>query len=293
MLTGLGLIVASQLIPQLVPHKVAVRHWLELRQLIYDGVHFFLERLFQVAVHLFAGDGLQLLRQLRHHLFDGRTVAEVTFHLSDQLPHYLLCFFRYLLVGDILFLVQCVELVLENLIGERRTHGGDPIWVQVALLGIIAPDHHVDMRMVTFIVESGVPMEAACWDLHGFRYLLLLGKNEPPPLSGAVIAEPGGILPAQGIDECPDPAVMTVQFLYRCRKGYRVTVAEQPVFTLTLHTRTGGDVLHVAVRILNRVGVGVQRHGDECGSIAEGGSCQIVLVLEQLLCIREVAEQFF
>ena len=61
MLTGLGLIVAFQFIPQPIPNRIAVRHWLEFGQLIHDGIHLFFERLLQVAVHLFTCDRLQFL----------------------------------------------------------------------------------------------------------------------------------------------------------------------------------------------------------------------------------------
>ena len=62
---------------------------------------------------------------------------------------------------------------------------------------------------------------------------------------------------------------------------------------MTLHSRPGGDVPHVAVSIGESVGVGVQHRRDQRRGAAGGWHRAIVTVLFQLSGVRKIPKQIF
>ena len=65
-LPGRILVVALQVIPQLVPGGIALRHCRDIRQLVHDVIHLSLGGFFQVAVYLSALGCFQGLGQCQH-----------------------------------------------------------------------------------------------------------------------------------------------------------------------------------------------------------------------------------
>lgn len=66
--------------------------------------------------------------------------------------------------------------------------------------------------MCVCIVVRGVPAKLFGRDLHRRGQLHLVGFDELLPARGAVIAETGGVFPAQGIDERLDRASVLFRF---------------------------------------------------------------------------------
>ena len=126
-----------QLIPDLIPGLIALRHFRLPGQLIYDGVHQRLQRLLQIAILLFSGGGFQRLHQLAHLLLDDRVVAELMLHLLNQLPHGILRRFDQFFIGNILPLVDLDHLIPEDGVGQLGAHGRNAFPGQEALLRIV------------------------------------------------------------------------------------------------------------------------------------------------------------
>ena len=60
-------------------------------------------------------------------------------------------------VGLIFLPVEGQQIVLKDFVEQHRAHLLDALFRQVALLGGGGPGHHVDVGVVLFIVEGGVP----------------------------------------------------------------------------------------------------------------------------------------
>ena len=126
--SGHVFVVTLQFIPKLVPLLIALCHLQDLGQLIYDGIHLHLHRLFQVAVDLFALVPLQHSGQRLHLLCDDWTMAQACLHLPDEPPHGLRRRIPHLAVGQIFFLVERQQLVSEDLIGQLGAHVLDTLF---------------------------------------------------------------------------------------------------------------------------------------------------------------------
>ncbi|MPM66866.1 hypothetical protein SDC9_113778 [bioreactor metagenome] len=77
------------------------------------------------------------------------------------------------------------------------------------------------VRVVPLVVKSGVPAQVLRRDLHLLREHVPLLPQECHPSGGVVIAQPGGVLPPQGNDWCPDVAGMPGRFLRNLRQHQR------------------------------------------------------------------------
>ena len=118
MFSGYILVVTLQFIPKPVPLLIALCHLRDLGQLIHDGIHLCLYRLFQVAVDLLALVLLQHFGQRLHLLRDDRAMAQTCLHLPNEPPHGLRRRVPHLAVGQIFLLIQRQQLVPEDLIGQ-------------------------------------------------------------------------------------------------------------------------------------------------------------------------------
>ena len=126
-----------QLIPDLIPSFIALRHFRLLGQLIHDGVHQCFERFLQIAILLLPGGGFQRLHQLAHLFLDDGVVAELMLHLLNHLPHGILRRFDQLFIGNILPLVDLDHLIPEDGVGQLGAHGRNAFPGQEALLRIV------------------------------------------------------------------------------------------------------------------------------------------------------------
>gem|GEM_PF-1554292 len=74
-------------------------------------------------------------------------------------------------------LVDVQQLLTENLIGQRGLDLPYPIFGQVRLIRIHRPRHHVDVRMITFVMEGGVPTKILRRDLHRRGDVIAVGTQ--------------------------------------------------------------------------------------------------------------------
>ena len=51
------------------------------------------------------------------------------------------------------------QFLAEDLIGERGLDLADTVFGQVCLIRLCRPRHHVDMGMIPFVMEGGVPVK--------------------------------------------------------------------------------------------------------------------------------------
>ena len=87
-------------------------------------------------------------------------------HLVNQLPHGVLGRLREFLVGNIFSLVERIHLIPEDAVGQLGAHGRNAVSGQEALLGMIGPHHHVNVRVMSLVVEGCVPAEVIGGDFH-------------------------------------------------------------------------------------------------------------------------------
>ena len=95
------------------------------------------------------------------------------------------------------------------------------------------------------IVESRIPAEVISRYPHGLGQILCVHHEQSAPRFCVVVFQAGGIFTAQRVDDGPHISFVGLQLGHgyiqvNCRSG-----AEQAMCAVTLHTRTGGNVLHV------------------------------------------------
>ena len=87
--------------------------------------------------------------------------------------------------------------------------------------------------MVPFVVKSGVPFQMGGRDLQPLRQDGGLGAKQIPPAGGGIEAQPLGVLPAQGVDDCPDIPPVSVYLLgYLVKRNWFPVVGEQAMAAL-------------------------------------------------------------
>ena len=264
------LVVPLQLIPQMIPVFVALCHLRETGQLVHDGVHLGLRRLFQIAVHLFALDLRQHSGQRFHLSGDHRTVIESGLHLPDETAHGVHGRVPHLLIGLILLLIEGQQLVTEDVVGQLRAHLLDAFLRQITLPGIGRPDHHVDVGVMLFIMEGGPPAKAAGRNFHRRRQLCLMGQQQSAPALTIFVAQPRGVLALQGVDEDPHRTGVCTDLLHGLLQVCSTVCGEQAVRAGTFchvlqiaasprlhqfHAVPGGDVLSVVSAAASRLDV--------------------------------------
>ena len=159
-------VVILHLALQFPPCLVARIHGGQSRHLVDDLVHQLFHWLRQIAVGFLAADLTELPRQIPDHLLRLRVVADPGSHLLDQLPHGLPRFLYQLVTGNSFLFVDVQQLLSENLVGQRGLDLPYPIFGQVRLIRLCRPRHHVDMGMISLVMEGGVPAKVLRWDLH-------------------------------------------------------------------------------------------------------------------------------
>ncbi len=87
---------------------------------------------------------------------------------------------------------------MEDVIGELRPDLPNTVPVEMGLSRFHRPRHHVDMGMVSFIMERRVPAEVLRRDVHGRRDVVAVRPEQGPPCLRVVVAQPLRVLPVQG-----------------------------------------------------------------------------------------------
>ena len=253
-LLGLVLVVVLQLITQLVPDLIALRHRREPGQLIHDGIHLSLGGFLQVAVYFFALGSLEHLRQSSQLVLNDRAVTATRLHLSYHITHCPLRRVAHLLIGQVLLLVEVQEFILKNIVGQFGAHRFDTMLRQITLPWISGPDHHVDVGVVLLVVKSGTPAELVGRYFHRLRQFRLMREEELAPAFSRVVPQSDRILPLERINERPDRSRMAAHFLHRVVEAGVLAVGEQAVRARTL--RNVLQVLVAGVHQLNSVSGG-------------------------------------
>ena len=192
--------------PQLVPQVIGGGHAGVLRQLVHDLIHHSLQRRLEVAVLFFAGGAFQPLGQFAHELLDAGILQRAGEHLPDQLLHDLARLPHQLIPALGLLPVDLRQLLAENILCQSGLDPGDALLIQKTGAPVRTVADHVDMGMRSLVVVGGVPPKLFPRDIHSVRNLWSVGGEEGLPLSGVVVAEAGGILPAQGDNRQPHVA---------------------------------------------------------------------------------------
>ena len=233
--------------------------------MVDDLIHQLFHGLWQIAVGFLAADLTELPRQVPDHLLRLRVDA-------GHFPHGLRQFqhgsprFRHQFVSRFAFLLVDMEQFLtEDLVGQRGLDLPYPIFGQVRLIWFHRPRHHVDVGMVTLIVEGRVPTEILRRDLHRRGDVIAVGTQQCAPCVRMVVAQPLRVLPVEGDDVRPHVAGVVIQFIRDSGEVNGIIVTEETVFPQPFRSRTQGDVLGVALHRREPVPIRFQRQCDERG----------------------------
>ena len=112
-----------------------------------------------------------------------------------------------------LLLIGTDQILAENFLGQGRADLLHALFGEETLAGFGGVGNQVNMRVVPLVVEGGVPFEMGGRDLQPFRQDDGLGAKQISPAGGGVEAQPLGVLPAQGVDGCPDIPPVSVHLL--------------------------------------------------------------------------------
>ena len=156
---------------------------------------------------------MQTFGKVREELLHSLADQNAALHLPDHFPQGLGRLFLQLVPTLSLFTVQRNQLLTENLICQRGLHFADALFREVALFWIGAVANHVNMRMVRFIVKCRVPFQMVGMDFQVLRQLHRFGGKQGFPYTGAIIAQPRGVLPAQRNNRRPHIASVGGHFL--------------------------------------------------------------------------------
>ena len=226
-LVGVG---AKHIFFLLIPQGVQFLDAVIFCKLSYDSIHQFFRSSIEVSVLLFALGFCQPVRELhQHRLHLGIVkvaVVDGIHDLSDAVP----AFLPELVTKISLLLIDLQQILAEDFLGQIALDGFDTLGGEVGFVGIDGVSHHMNMRMVTFVVECGVPAEVLRRDLHLLRDHVSLRTKQVHPCVRVVIAQPFRILTAEGDDVCPDIAGVFVHlFLHLGQNDGDTFVCEQTV----------------------------------------------------------------
>ena len=145
-------------------------HGRQPRHLVDDLIHQLFHRLRQIAVGFLARYGAELFGEFPDHLFRLWVDAGHFPHCLRQFQHGFPRFRHQLVAGFAFLLVDVQQLLSENLVGQRGLDLADTVFGQVRLIQLCRPRHHVDMGMVSLVMERCVPAKVLRRDLHPFRF---------------------------------------------------------------------------------------------------------------------------
>ena len=170
-------IVILHLTLQLPPRLIALIYRRQTRHLVDDLVHQLFHGLGQIAVGFLARYGAELFGEFPDHLLCLRVDAGHLPHGLRQFQHGFPRFHHQFVSRFAFLLIDVQQLLTKDLIGERGLDLPYPIFGQICLIRLCRPRHHVDVGMVTFIVEGGVPTEILRRDLHRRGDIIAVGTQ--------------------------------------------------------------------------------------------------------------------
>ena len=264
---------------QLPPFLVALVDHGQLRHGIDHCVHKLFHGFGQVAVDFLSLHIIHLLRQFPKPSLCGGTDTEPVPHTLSQLQHDLPCLLYQLVAGGAFRFVEMQQFLLKDFVGQYGFDFLDTIPVQVRLSRLRRPRHHVDVRVITLVVEGGVPAEVLRVNAHSSGDVVAVRPQKCTPCRSIVIAQPCSVLPLQGDDVRPHIAGVMAQFVHGCVQRHRICVAEQAMTAQPLRSGASGNVLSVAFGRLHAAPVLLQRQRDERRCVGFGGGVCVVIVL--------------
>ena len=102
--------------------------------------------------------------------------------------------------------VDLRQVLVEYFLCQPRFDLRDALSIQENGLAVGAVADHMDVRVVALIVKGGVPVELTQRYLHRLCNLRSVAGEQVLPAGGAVVAQAGGVLPAQRDNGEPDVA---------------------------------------------------------------------------------------
>ena len=96
---------------------------------------------------------------------------------------------------------------------QRRADDVHALFREKPLAGLGRVGNQVDVRMVPLVVESCVPFQVGGGNLQPSAQGDGLGAEQATPACGGIEAQPLGVLPAQGVNGCPDIPPVSVHLL--------------------------------------------------------------------------------
>ena len=227
-----------------------------------------------------------------HELFDPRIIQRALPHLLNQFSHDHSGLLGELIPPLSLPLIEFVEFLMEDPLGQIRFDPGDPFSGEIPGPAVRAVTDHVDVRVMALVVKRRVPPELLPWYFHSLGHLHGIAGNEVLPLSRVIVAQSRRVLPAQGDNGEPHVAGVTGHLGRNLGQHQRsIRPGEQGMRSSALCAGAAGDVTDVVVPLGDLVVVVLQSAGDELRGVAAGRSGLVVLVLEQTAAQRELPEE--
>ena len=128
------------------------------------------------------------------------------------------------------------------------------------------------MRVVPFIMKGCVPPKICAVNFHIFTEHRAFGTQQCHPLSGAVVAKPGSVLPPQGYDMRPDRAFMGCHIFLHLADHYRCScVRKQTMLSDSFYAGPVRDIVHIIFPFSQQIQVLLQGAGDKFRSVLHGG----------------------
>ena len=157
------------------------------------------------------------------------------------------------------------QFLTEDLVGECGLDLADTVFGQIRLIGFHRPRHHVDMGMVSLVMERCVPVEILRRYFHRRGDVIAVGTQQCAPCLRVVVAKPLRIFTMEGDDVRPHVAGVVIQFVCNSGEVNGIVITEQAVFPQPLRSRTQSDVLGVTFHALYPIPIRFQRQCDERG----------------------------
>ena len=212
--------------------------------------------------------------------------------MVNELPQRVLGFLGKRIPLLCLAAVDLRQVLMEDFLCQPGFDFRDALFVQETGFAVGAVAYHMDVGVVALIVEGGVPAELTQRYLHRFRDLRRVAGEQVLPAGGAVIAQAGGVLPAQRDNGEPDVAgVIGYRLRHLGKYEGVVRSGKQSVRPGALRPWALGDVVHIIFPLGKRIRVVLDGPGDELRGVGASGGGEVVLILEQPPAERKVPEE--